>query len=201
MKKVPYTLFVSFIFLFSCKKQTDIVSSPKQTTAVQAADQYTKYTIYQGHQYCDQSTYVPVDYSELKFSVKFDSSAIYKTVLTSNQNDINKLLGFSDNNEDHHQFSARFGWRWSDNALYLFGYTYNNGVMSWKKLGAVKIGAENSCSIKVKSNFYIFSLNDAVDSMQRLSTTPQAKGYKLYPYFGGDEPAPHDINIWIKEIK
>lgn len=118
-----------------------------------------------------------------------------------NQLDINKLYGFSDNNAVHQQFSARFGWRWSDSALYLFGYTYNNGIRAYKKLGSVKIGTENFCSIKVDSTSYIFTLNDAVDSMERKSSTPDAVGYQLYPYFGGDELAPHDINIWIKQIR
>jgi len=36
--------------------------------------------------------------------------------------------------------------------------------------------------------------------MSRASSTATAVGYKLYPYFGGDEAAPHDINIWIKEL-
>ncbi|MEO5783498.1 MAG: hypothetical protein ABIQ07_09520 [Ginsengibacter sp.] len=36
-------------------------------------------------------------------------------------------------------------------------------------------------------------------SLPRTSTTAKAIGYKLYPYFGGDETAPHEIDIWIKE--
>jgi hypothetical protein len=35
--------------------------------------------------------------------------------------------------------------------------------------------------------------------MPRLASTRKAKGYQLYPYFGGDEVAPHLINIWVKE--
>jgi hypothetical protein len=35
--------------------------------------------------------------------------------------------------------------------------------------------------------------------MPRKSTTIKAVGYKLYPYFGGDELAPHPVSIWIKE--
>jgi hypothetical protein len=33
-----------------------------------------------------------------------------------------------------------------------------------------------------------------------MATTPKGQGYQLYPYFGGDETAPHDINIWIKNL-
>ena len=32
----------------------------------------------------------------------------------------------------------------------------------------------------------------------RSSTTAKGDGYELYPYFGGDEIAPHDINVLDK---
>lgn len=73
--------------------------------------------------------------------------------------------------------------------------------MSFKEIGTVKIGEENNCSIKVNGDTYIFTLNDQQVVMPRASTTPLAEGYKLFPYFGGDELAPHTISIWIKEIK
>jgi hypothetical protein len=186
------------LVLFSCKKEDSLLrksSSGKPTTTTQ----FTRYTIRQGQNYCDENKFTSTSYSELNFIAKFDSTAIYSTVNPVNQLDINKLYGFSDNNATHQQFSARFGWRWSDNALRLFGYVYNNGVRDSKELGTVAIGSENSCSIKVTAKSYIFSLNGAVDSLPRTSTTAQANGYKLYPYFGGDETAPHTIYIWIKE--
>jgi hypothetical protein len=142
--------------------------------------------------------YKPVTISEMKFVVRFDSSSIYSAQLGENQYDINKLYGFSDNNEDHHQFSARFGWRWSDSALRLFAYVYNKGVVSSKELGKIRIGTDINCSIQVADSNYIFKLNGASAQMPRMSTTPQGSGYQLYPYFGGNEVAPHDINIWIK---
>jgi hypothetical protein len=37
--------------------------------------------------------------------------------------------------------------------------------------------------------------------MTRESKTEKAEGYKLFPYFGGDETAPHNISIWIKELQ
>ncbi len=160
----------------------------------------TKYTIRAGQQYCDQSVYKATDYNELKFAVRFDSSAIYESSSVENQLDVNKLYGFSDNNEDHHKFSARFGWRWSDGSLRLFAYTYNNSEMNYEELATISIGIVYTCSIKVAGSAYIFSINGSSSSVPRASTTPTAIGYKLYPYFGGDELAPHDINIWIKDL-
>lgn len=159
------------------------------------------YTIPVGQQFCDNNIFTQTNYQQLKFIVKFDSSAIYQTSFPDNQLDVNKLYGFSDNNDEHHHFSARFGWRWSDGALRLFGYVYNNGVMSYEELGTINIGTEYSCSIKVTATSYIFTLNEGSKSMPRTSTTATAIGYKLYPYFGGDEPTTHTIHIWIKELQ
>jgi hypothetical protein len=131
--------------------------------------------------------------------VKFDSSAIYITKDAGNQYDVNKLYGFSDNGSSHQQFSARLGWRWSDNALRLFGYTYNNGQFSFEEIAKISIGLENDCAIIVSGTSYIFTVNGKTVTMPRLSEGTVATGYKLFPYFGGDEPAPHDIHIWIKE--
>jgi hypothetical protein len=83
----------------------------------------------------------------------------------------------------------------------LYAYTYNNGVRESKSLGTVAIGQEQNCSIKVTADKYVFTLNGKVETMPRASTTAKAVGYKLYPYFGGDELAPHDVTIWINEIK
>ena len=193
-------ILIALFFLSACAKENRKIIPPTvidQNTPNSAA--FMKYTIPAGSQYCDQTSYVPTSCSELSFTVKFDSSAIYKTTDPVNQEDINKLIGFSDNNSDHHSFSARFGWRWSNNALRLFGYTYNNGLREYKELGTIDIGAESNCSIKVAGNHYLFILNGHLDSMTRSSTSSPAIGYKLFPYFGGDEMAPHEISIWIRE--
>lgn len=170
------------------------------TSTSTKTSQFVQYTIPKGAQYSDKSGYTASNYEQLSFVVKFDSSAIYQTINPSNQSDINKLFGFSDNKMQHHEYSARFGWRWSDNALRLFGYVYNNSVMSFKELGTIEIGAENNCSIKVSNDTYVFSLNGKETTMPRASATATAQGYKLFPYFGGDEVAPHTISIWIKEL-
>src|SRR6476620_10328485 len=131
MKNTLATVLCAVILhLVSCNKVADAIIS--HGTAQNSG--YTDYLISKGQQFSDHSGYLPVDTDALNFTVKFDSSAIYTSVVAENQYDINKLYGFSDNNADHHQFSARFGWRWSEGALRLFGYVYNNGVMDSKEL-------------------------------------------------------------------
>jgi hypothetical protein len=201
MKNVIYFFGATLFALTSCQKTVETNASPAPVTVkASVAVPYVKYTIEQGQQFCNNNNFIAVQYDELKFNVKFDSSAIYYNINPANQGDINKLFGFSDNNSQHHLYSARFGWNWGKSGLCLHAYVYNNGVRTSKLLGAVKIGEENACSIKVTSNSYIFTLNGKIETMPRESTTAKAMGYKLYPYFGGDEFAPHQFNIWIREL-
>ena len=202
MKKIMFTFCIAVIFITACKKELVTYQPPAQVEVIpyQSAQPYITYTIKQGDQFCDKNNLAPAQYEVLNFWVKFDSSAIYANSNINNQFDINKLYGFSDNNSDHHAFSARVGWRWSNNALRLFGYVYNDSIRSSMELGTIDIGTENFCSIKVAGNKYVFMLNDKSLIMPRTAKTPTGTGYKLFPYFGGDELAPHQITIYIKEL-
>jgi len=183
-------IYCLLISSFCCRK---IDLTPKNKTG------NTVFVIHEGNHYCEDNNYRKVETDEFKFTVKFDSSAIYQTALLENQEDINKLYGFSDNEADHHIFSARFGWRWSNQALRLFTYVYNSSELSFQEIGTIEIGREYTCSIKVTATSYIFSVNGKTIETPRASITAMAKGYKLYPYFGGDEAAPHDIQIRIQQ--
>lgn len=187
---------VLLFFVCSCRKEA--VPQNSSASATQTA-LFKEYLIPKGEHYATDNAVKAIETAELKFAVKFDSSAIYQTADPENQYDINKLYGFADNGALHQQFSARFGWRWSGGALRLFAYNYNDGVRDSKELGTLKIGEEAHCSIKVSGGQYIFTLNGKVETMPRLSTTEKGKGYRLYPYFGGDEVAPHEVRIWLKE--
>lgn len=197
VKKIFVLTALLSLLLCACQKETiskTVLSSPASQAVL-----FHEYIIPGGEHYATENPFKPLEVSQLKFVVKFDSSAIYQTSDPENQYDINKLYGFADNGTNHQQFSARFGWRWSEGALRLFAYTYNNGVRDSKELGVVNIGEEIHCAIKVSGDVYVFTLNDKVETMMRLSTTEKAKGYQLYPYFGGDEVAPHEVRVWIKE--
>ena len=127
-----FTFCIAVIFITACKKELVTYQPPAQVEVIpyQSAQPYITYTIKQGDQFCDKKNLAPAQYDVLNFWVKFDSSAIYANSNINNQFDINKLYGFSDNNSDHHAFSARVGWRWSNNALRLFGYVYNDSIRS-----------------------------------------------------------------------
>ena len=198
MKNQILIALLCLLILPGCKKAVEAII--EKGTSGSTSSEFIKYTIPKGNQYCDKNSLKAVDVQEMKFMVRFDSTAIYQTASAENQYDINKLYGFSDNNSDHHQFSARFGWRWSNNALHLFAYVYNDAAVISRELAVIAIGKEISCSIQVTNSSYLFTVNGVTERMPRMASTATGKGYQLYPYFGGDEVAPHDIHIWIRNL-
>jgi hypothetical protein len=186
-----------FIGLSGCQKESTATANDQPA----GLTGFIKYTIPKGQQYATSNSFVSLNISEWRVKVYFDSSAIY-TLPGKDQFDINKLTGFADNAGLHQQYSARFGWRWSDNRLRLFAYVHNSGQIQEKEISAVDIGKIYTCSIKVTGAQYIFTVEElkTTVTMPRAATTLTAEGYRLYPYFGGNNTAPHEIRIWIKYL-
>ena len=203
MKKIAYVL--SLCFLISCSKQ-DVVLNDKNVPAEESATAvnsattaYTTYTILAGQHSCDKSTLKFVNTSEMNFTAKFNSSAIYTSVLPENQYDINKLWGFSEG-FNHQYNSARIGWSWNNGALRLYGYVYASGVRYSREITSIVIGTDITCRIKLSGNSYIFTVNGTSIALPRGPSSTQASGLQLYPYFGGDETAPHTITIQLRNL-
>jgi hypothetical protein len=159
---------------------------------------FTVYTIPQ-NQHNTSNNIGEVASSKIKFIAKFDNSAIYTTTDKINQADINKLYGFSDCNSMHQNNSARFGWRWYQNKLEIFAYTYKNKKREVKLIQAIELNKEYVFELEAANNKYVFKLEDKVIEMPRGCSGNYLK-YKLFPYFGGDEVAPHKIRIFIKDL-
>jgi hypothetical protein len=156
------------------------------------------YRIPRGEHYCNESTFSNLSVSEVQFTVQFDSSAIYTTTDPLNQYDINKLWGFTEGTNNHLN-SARIGWSFNENRLRLYGYAYADGVRNSVEIAAIDINQPINCSIKVSDGLYLFTVNGIDKSLPRAVVGKFAVGFRQYPYFGGDEPAPHDVTIRIKE--
>jgi hypothetical protein len=181
----------------SCTKES--ITLPGSDTG-KTMDGFTEYTIAAGNHYSNNAGSVAINTMEYKFDVQFDSTAIY-TLSAKDQYDINKLSGFADNGMTHLQYSARFGWRWSDGKLRLFAFVHNSGVITEKEIAAIIIGKTYRCSIKVNGSNYVFSVDGVGnESLPRSATTPTGQGYRLYPYFGGNNVAPHEIHIRIRYL-
>lgn len=190
----PAVLFC--VFLGACDTITEV--KPKADIA-DSVDTAVLYTIAKGGHYSDKNTYKQLHAANLKFQVVFDSSAIYTSKATNNQGDINKLYGFSDCGTLHHVNSARFGWRWFNNRLELLAYTYVNKQVKYELITAVAINEPIHCELKAEEGQYRFIVGDKEVILPR-ACSGLVEGYQLYPYFGGNETAPHKITIKIAEV-
>jgi hypothetical protein len=135
--------------------------------------------------------------NETKY-VTFDYSALYD-LGDNDQHDINKLYGFSDCGNRHHKNSARIGWRPTKDIdkVQLVAYVYNNGKrLTAKHLADVDIFKRTKTQITLDRNNYYFKVgNNPTVSMPRGCNKKRVTGYRLYPYFGGNKTAPHEVRI------
>jgi hypothetical protein len=218
-------LLFTLLTLVACKKQqndqtkssdpvpTDTVETKKgmhtaknnslqQSELIPALvqDSFKTYFIKQGNNFCDNNDYALTQYTYMHFRAILDSSCIYATVDPTNQADINKLFGFADCASHHQTNSARFGWNWENGAMHIHAYCYAGTVRSYKELGTVTLGKAFDCKLYVLPDRYVFELEGKKDTMTRGCSDNTAIGYKLLPYFGGNEPAPHNVRVKIREM-
>jgi len=124
--------------------------------------------------------------------------------------DINKLVGFS---FLYHRFeSTRIGWRVYDaspynkasaayslrnlgiNQIELFLYTYYNGNMEFKQLGLVYPNRQYQFLLTPGATRIYGNNVEYISAIHDPFANPFF-GYMLFPYFGGDLPAPHKMDI------
>ncbi|HET6245157.1 MAG: hypothetical protein H0V01_06595 [Bacteroidetes bacterium] len=179
---------LSFFFFYGCNKEELLTKG----------DEFITYTIPAGEHRATSNVKILTG-NELRFKILFDSSAMYTLQDPVNQYSINKLYGFSDCNSQHHNNSARIGWRWLNNKLELFAYCYVESERSSQLLTTIEIGKEYECVLGASDNNYFFTINGTTCMVKRGCNKTKVK-YYLYPYFGGTEPATHDITIKIKRL-
>jgi hypothetical protein len=196
VRKKITLLFAILFALTSCKKTLD--RSPLGSLP---PDGFKEFVIEAGSHYASENGYKQISKTkEIRFMAWLDSSCIYTSVDPVNQGDINKLYGFGDCNSGHQESSARFGWNWNGNAFEIHAYCYVNGARKSKLLGSLRPREKAEMQIAVTPNQYIFKFNGKSEAMDRGCTSEEIDGYQLYPYFGGDEVAPHRMSIYIKEL-
>jgi hypothetical protein len=158
---------------------------------------YKIYTIEEGTH--GDSLYVELlRESPSSFNVIFNKSCTYD--IGDDQSDWNKLIGFSDCNDCHHENSVRIGWRWYQGKMQVCGYYYNNGERCWTEAIDVALHSEIYCGLRLEPDHYIVVIEDQVMIIPRTNSCETGVYYKLFPYFGGNRTAPHNINILIQEL-
>ena len=159
-----------------------------------------KFLIKSGNHYSNQIFYKILNFINnkrfLSYLVRFDETCSYK-LSDEDQEDINKLFGYS-LGINHHKDSARFGWFYQDGTIHLHAYVYDNGVRKSKLIKNLDLNTEYILTLVDEVENWLFSVDDSwsVIAETRISKSSNFKiGYKLWPYFGGNNTAPHDIVV------
>lgn len=143
---------------------------------------------------------------KISFKAKFDESCLYHFGDVDDY-DINKLFGFS-TTWHHHRQSARVGWRCLDgNKIQLLTYSYNSGIRTIGEsdiLGIVKPNEIFYCDIIDKEHEYVYVFRKANEKKELIRRDPKFPDwflfhYLLFPYFGGNKTAPHDMQIYVNK--
>lgn len=131
----------------------------------------------------------------LTFAFRFDNSAIYD-LGDNDQYDTNKLIGYK-YGLDPHKNSVRFGWKWSieDDYIVIVAYSYVDGVRDIYDIGYCFPNQIYSAEIEETTNSFIYRFQGQEYVISKTKNSGN-RNY-LFPYFGGDKKAPHDIFIEI----
>jgi hypothetical protein len=185
MKRLSVYSFALLLLTFwGCEERADLVRT---------------FIIRKGEHYSTPRIVETLQTNELVFTARFNETAVYHHTEAGFQDSKNKLMGFSDCNSVHHQNSARFGWQWYNEQLEIFAYCYVDGERVEEFVGVVELNEFNKYTISLRENAYVFRLNDNPPVMiQRGNVCTKGVYYKLWPYFGGSLPAPHDVLIEMK---
>ena len=190
--KLKY-ISILLLSLFNCNKEN--------------ADGYRVYTIDKGNHYSDG----PIDKlfgnnnraDSWEWEVIFEQSCIYSEsdlFNPSNYLDVNKLIGFSDCDRHHSQYSCRVGWRASGDSIELLIYKRDDNNIGFKSLKKVYPDQIVNVTLDFKDTTYISCIDGICDTLVRPCPNWSGRKYSLFPFFGGQETAPHKMKILIKEI-
>ena len=133
--------------------------------------------------------------------VVFHDTCIYD-LHNADQYDINKLFGFSFGGQDH---SARFGWNSNGGKIDIYAYVHKGGSIESKKLISCIPNEVVDLTLKVTDTDYEFSAAKRDGERARLKvqrSKPWNKFffYRRYPYFGGNQTAPHEMRLEIDYV-
>jgi hypothetical protein len=182
MKHILIALLSSTIFL-ACTE--DVIE-----------DGFTVYRIEKGqHESGNRVNFTSRDY--VSYKVRFTESCLY-TIPSEDSLDVNKLFGLSDATS-HSNHSARFGWRAKGNQIEIMTYVRRSGQIITEPIGRVSIGEVADYNIEILDTVYRFSFNSKTQMVKRQSKYNNMR-YHLWPYFGGNQTAPHKIEIYMKKL-
>ena len=149
----------------------------------------------------------------IRFCVMFTPSCRYD-LGNEDQADVNKLfgIGFFPSHKIH---SARFGWRYNPNIkmIEILTYVRINGQFKFVSMGFLNINHWYLMELlplynrRTGKDSVLFKINGGdvpnygIDIRERMVYMPVKRwGYLLRPYFGGNQTAPHDMEIHMDRV-
>lgn len=126
--------------------------------------------------------------------VRFHKSCNY-ILPYPDQEDWSKLFGVA-YLSGVHQHSYRFGWRYKGGFIQIAAYVYQGGARHVFPIGEVMVERDYDFEIRQNNNLVEFIVNGNIGT-QIIGKLPLI-GWKCGPYFGGNYPAPHKMQIIIK---
>lgn len=167
-----------------------------------------KYLIREGHYYANftiPSLWVRDGHTLFDKDIELGSGCSYK--LHQNQGQINKLTGVSFSIfHSPEWWSARFGWSGDGDRILIHAYMHDKNKQ-WQSIvfdkSEILLGREFRATCMYAGSHYTFRLTDSfgfTEFKHIYSTNEPSKfGYVCKPYFGGEEKAPHDVQILVAD--
>jgi hypothetical protein len=151
-----------------------------------------KYHIAAGNHYTTRLQWPFTFKRSITKTIRFSESSVTKV-----DDDISKLFGLSDN-WSHQTDSIRIGWRGEGSYISLHAYIYRNGERTIKWLCNVWPGEAFKATVSITQDEYLIHITRKGDHLSEpFDRHSRWSGlrYFLRPYFGGNLPAPVDIEI------
>jgi len=81
----------------------------------------------------------------------------------------------------------------------IFAYYYVDSHLNYKSMGFTQPNTVNHYEIWAKESVYWFRFNSEIFETLRVKNCVHGLRVRAFPYFGGNETAPHDMEIEILE--
>lgn len=148
----------------------------------------------------------------LKFGIYWNKTILEREVifndtckyflLGEDMADTNKLFGMGFLWGLHHTDSARFGWLYdsASDKIKLVAYSYVAKERIMKDICLAPFNTKITCKLSLENSKYCFTVywNSSPLYIEKIPYSHKKKlAYYLQLYFGGNQTAPHDINVDI----
>jgi len=168
-----------------------------------ASAQWKTYHIRQGKHNCDESRPFQRTGYYQKIQFQFTPSAVYNEAEQTHTG-WNKLWGWGDL---WGRYSNRIGWKCynNSNSFPLSMYLHLNGQYYAYPFDTVQYNKIYYAEIYWETNQYKIKVIHPDGVIKSVSypqpTKPSSRQYQLYPYFGGKEVAPHNMDFLINKTQ